>query len=448
MKKIFLSLSLISVLSAVPSDELKLALSQELSEAKTLIDNGEYESAWSVLTRLVRTEPDNANVNMLMFEAALKTKRINQALAVLERLVSLYPNDAKLRKELANFYASMGDKASAQNELNIAAKLDPNIMNEDTQKEIENRLKIASQANSATKITGKISAGIVYNNNVNAGLDNLDVTVGSLDLRLSDESEKKGAFGAYINGKVNIAHRLGEGNWWAMGTVDIYGNRYFKTTPTNKYLASVRGSAGLRGVFTNDLVDINLNLGYNKLHPSQNVKTIGGDISWIHLLNTNWQTIAKVGLEHRGYSKNDERDGNYWYGGGYLRYLWGERNANYAMLGARYLKSANIRGDYYTYKGYEVLLRTNFELISNKLDFTPFVAYREQRYDAPATRLEEVFGEDNRKDRILLSGAFFTYHFTKNLASELGWQYTKNRSTSDFYRYKQHQFNLGMSYSF
>lgn len=188
MKKTIFLLALSSALFAAPSDnlEFQMLLSQELNQAKTLIDNDKYEEAWSVLTRLVRLEPNDANVNMLMFKAAVKTKRINQALAVLERLVSLYPNDAKLRKELANAYASVGDKASAQNELNIAKNLDPNIINEDTQKEIENRLKMADEANSRTKINGKIALGVMYNNNVNAGLDNLDVTVGSLDLRLRD----------------------------------------------------------------------------------------------------------------------------------------------------------------------------------------------------------------------------------------------------------------------
>lgn len=451
MKKTIFLLALSSALFGAPSDnlEFQMLLSQELNQAKTLIDNDKYEEAWSVLTRLVRLEPNDANVNMLMFKAAVKTKRINQALAVLERLVSLYPNDAKLRKELANAYASVGDKASAQNELNIAKNIDPNIINEDTQKEIENRLKMADEASSRTKINGKIALGVMYNNNVNAGLDSLDVTVGSLDLRLSDESKKQGAFGTYTNARINIAHKLSdESNWWAMGAVDLYANRYFKSTPTNKYLASIKGSVGLRGVFPDDLVDINFNLGLNKLHPSQNVGTIGGDLTWIHLLNTSWQTIAKIGLENRNYRKNDERNGNYWYGGGYLRYLWGEQNANYAMFGARYLKSANIKGDYYTYNGYEALLRANFSFIANKLDFTPFIAYREQRYNAPATRLEEVLGQDKRKDEILLTGAFFTWHFTKSLASELGWQYTKNNSTSKFYRYKQHQFNLGLNYSF
>ena len=129
-----------------------------------------------------------------------------------------------------------------------------------------------------------------------------------------------------------------------------------------------------------------------------------------------------------------------------MRWLWGKKNANSIMAGARAI-GAGTREDLYSYDGWEGMVRLNLSPIE-RLDIAPFVGYREQYYHDPATTLSYVMGEDNRFDQTWMTGVFLTWHWTEHLATEVGWQYNKNNSNSEFYQYDQHQINLGMVYTF
>ena len=106
---------------------VRLTINQELNEAKSFFEKGKYDSAWTILSRIIREDPTNIDINLLMLQVANKTGRVNQSLAIMERLVSMHPNDVKLRQELAKGYANVGDRQSAQTELENIKDIDPSL---------------------------------------------------------------------------------------------------------------------------------------------------------------------------------------------------------------------------------------------------------------------------------------------------------------------------------
>ena len=83
-----------------------------------------------------------------------------------------------------------------------------------------------------------------------------------------------------------------------------------------------------------------------------------------------------------------------------------------------------------------------------KLDVQPYLAWRQKFFHGAATRFSDQQHEGRRHDDTFMSGVTLTWHWTEHLASELGWQFTKNWSNSDFYKYDQHVVNTGIVFTF
>ena len=448
---VILSLLLCAPVCAHAADanlpEVRLALDQGVSEARTLLEKGQNESAWTLLSRLIREEPGNVDVNLLWVQAASKTGRANQALAALERLVVMHPKDARLRRELARSYAAMGDRASAQAEMDIVRNMDPALADADADLALDRAASAGSKRWDRFQLAGRLALGLLWDSNVNNGLDDLEVYVGDMQLTMNPGAEKKAALGQYANANLNGGWHLGEDSpWWLVGDVNFYGKNHYIDVPANQYFAWGRAALGLRHVSTQHLFDLRVRQEHALYEPEEYSNATGLDGSWIYAFRPNIQLVTRAGVDVRTYMENDDRDGNYWYAGTYLRYLWGDTQSNSVMLGGRAL-GAGARETQYSYEGWEGMLRLNISPVE-RLDIAPFVAYREQYYHEAATRVSNVMGEDNRHDQTWMTGVFMTWHWTENLATEVGWQYNKNNSNSEFYQYDQHQVNLGMVFSF
>ena len=175
----------------------------------------------------------------------------------------------------------------------------------------------------------------------------------------------------------------------------------------------------------------------------------GPELTFAYALADWLQLVSQGSLERRDYITETGRDGLYWQAGEYLRFLWngaGKEQSYSLLVGGRLLGSGTDRQSY-GYGGWEALARLNLRLTEH-LELTPFGAYRQLLYHEPATRLEKVLGVENRLDRAWQTGLFVTWHWTKNLATDLGWQYLHNDSTSPLYRYEQHMVNMGLTWSF
>lgn len=418
-------------------------LASEFANAKRLYNEAKYNEAWAKLIKLIKKDPTNKSLNILMLQTANKSGRVNQALAILERLVMLEPNNITLRKELAKSYANLGDTLSAEHEVEVLKGIEPSLIDSGFEYDIAKRSKASKKRFDNFTYNARLALGLSYNSNVNTGIDELGVRVGGLDLELNDEAKKRSSFGEYANLNTNLAYKLSP-NWHLVGDINALFNGYNKKVSQNKYYGYARLGSGLRYTGDKAVVDVRLKGENHWQHPKESIGAFGAEASFVYAFNKNYQAISKLSFERRKYSKYDEKNGNFSHAGVYLRYLWA--NDGWVMLGARLIKNKSNE-DYYAYNGYEGILRLSFSPLS-RLDIMPFVSYKEQRYKAAASKLSARLGEDNRIDKAIFGGVITTWHWSQSLATELGYQYIKNRSNSDFYKYSRHQVNLGMVFNF
>ncbi len=446
-KRILAVLLLLPILYAAAPQASAADPPTDLARARALLDAGKNEEAWQLLLRLVREEPADSERNLLFARASYATGRDNQGILAMERVVDLNPDDASLRRELAFAYAKAGDKASAALEMEAVRAQAPQLCDEDAMAKLEKYLGSVDEQKDRFVATGRLAAGIMWDSNVNTGIESLDVSVVDVNMRLDDKARKKASLGEFTNGTLNLGWKLGEDTpWWLAGEISWFGKVYDRHVPNNQRFGWARGAVGLRRSSASSFFQLRAHSDVASYQPWEQLTTMGGDMTWLYALTPNVQVMASAGLDKRYYMTNDGQSGTYWYAGGYARLLWGGEREHSLLAGARAL-GAEADADNYSYDGWEAIGRLTLRF-AGKLDVEPYLAWRQAFFRDAATSLSAQLHEGRRHDDTFMSGVTLTWHWTEHLASEVSWQYTKNWSNSEFYRYDQHIVSTGLVLTF
>lgn len=420
---------------------------QYLERVSSMLDQGRPEDAWGMLRQALRDDPSNVEVNLLLVRAAFATGRDNQALGALERAVALVPDNADLRFALSKAYARSGDAAASEIEFAEAERLRPGIAGEETKRDLEKMSRAERKRYARLQTAGRLGLGMLWDSNASGAPDSRDIEIGSMTVTLDDNARKKSSFGEYATGNINWGWRLGEETpWYLAGDVAFYGKIYNRHLPSNNHFTWATASVGLRYMADRHLFDLRGRVENASYDPDESMTSIGAEASWIYAPIPALQFITRGGLYRRVYMDDDGKNGVYGHGGLYLRWLADEAGRFSLTGGARYL-GMGAEEARWSYDGWDCILRADISLW-DRLSLSPYVGWREQNYHAPATALSEWQGEENRRDHTLMTGISLQYSFAEHMGVELGWQYSRNHSSSQLYRYDQHQLNSGLVFSF
>lgn len=428
------------------AEESSQQAAPELDRARLLLKEGRGEDAWALLARLLRAKPDSIEVNVLLSQAAFATGRDNQALAALERLCDFHPQNASLHLALAKAYALAGDEASSSVEMAEALRLDPKIASTDEREDLEKAAKLSARRFDRFMATGRLAMGVIWDSNATCGVDSLDIEIGDYNFHLHEDAEKKAAFGEYLNGNLSWSYKLAEDSTWHLaGDFAAYGKIYNEDLPANRSFTWGRAAVGLREVSGRHMFDLRGVANNASWEPFESSTGLGGEATWLYQLLPGFDFILRGALESRTYMEYDGKNGLYWNAGLYGRLHFGD-SGNTLLAGIKGIGSQTDE-ERFSYDGFEAMARLDVALL-RKLTVSPFAAWRHSAFHGAATRLSATYGEDNRMDDLLMAGVGLTWSWTEHIATEIGWQYIKNNSTSPLYRYDQHQANMGMVFSF
>ena len=107
------------------TDDARRSYSQQLNEAKTLLDAKRYDEAIKRLSVLSRERPREAQARFLMAVAETDSGRPQDAMATLRALLADFPELPEPRNNLAVLYASQGNYPLARQELELAITAAP-----------------------------------------------------------------------------------------------------------------------------------------------------------------------------------------------------------------------------------------------------------------------------------------------------------------------------------
>lgn len=426
------------------------AMEQAKDQAAAFLRQGNAAEAYRMYSRLLREDPEDDAINLGLARAALAAQRLPQALFSLERLVDRHPADTALRLELVRLYLRAGDQASARAEMEQARLYDSALTAESADQTFAGLLRQAEARNSRWRFAGRVSGGVLYDSNVNSGLFGPYLRLSWLNLRMDDATLRQEAWGEYANAAIYGAWRMGEHSpWWVVGDVGAYAKAYQRKVSSHQSFQWGRVGLGLRRIGISTLVDMRFKAEQALYDPFRTVSLYGPVLTFACTPTPQVQLIASAGLEHRDYTGRNDQDGTYWSVGQSIRWLFGKQGGNgghEVVAGWRWL-GGDADASACDYRGWEASVRLVLRPWT-RLEVSPFALWRQEDYRGTATELERMFRSPARKDRIFQTGTFFTWHWTRHWSQELGYQYVNNMSNSPFYKYDQHVFNTGVTWSF
>ncbi len=419
------------------------AFQQSKAEALSLYDAGKYEDAFTLYMRLLRQEPDDEEINLGVAKSAGKLNNYNHAAVAYERLVRLFPNKAVYRIELARMFVRQGDAESARLVLEELRRYQPNI----SDSEITDAVSALERSESPWMLHGRLSSGLIYDSNANHGPNTRFFTFDMPGIFEIPGIEKQDTYGGYLSGMLDGGYRLGKDSpFWVVADAAGYRRWNFDNSlSSNNMFAFGRAALGGRMIGSNFLVDVRGKAEVldqdNRIGPDQFVKVWGGEGTVIYSVVPSVQLITRGGFEHRSYDSKDGHEGQYWNIGESLRVFFGE-SQHHALLGVRYI-GGNAGHDVYDYKGWEANASATFKAPYD-IDITPFITYRAENYDGPAT----VWERQRRKDEQWRLGLAACWNITSNFFVDASYSFSKNSSSSALYRYNQHMLTFGVGLKF
>ncbi len=441
MKKICSLLFALSFVLAFSSTAIaqsdEAVIKQEKATAAMLLKEGRAEEAYEAYALLLEKKPIDVNINLGYARASLASKRYGHAVMAYERLLANYPNEPMLLNELAYALSMQEDTQRAEMELSKNPKT--------SAQENADLLASWNKEKELTQVSGKISLGVLYDSNVNAGPASRELKLGVWDVTLSEESEQQETIANYIAANINLAHRFDENSpWWVTAKAGFYARYNYAADIGDQHLSSTElasGSVGIRHLTNRSMFEMNLNAQVFDYQFYENVFAVGPEINFVYAVTPKIHLITNLKTDHRAYSDNSLYNGWYSSAGQYARFFLGDAG-HYLTIGGRYLNASTNESNY-SYNGFEASLDLTFILPYN-MSLSSYIVYSGEYYNGVATALEE----DNREDTHLRVGANFMIPLSEAWEIAFGYQYTKNFSNSELFEYDQHLATFTISWKF
>ncbi len=222
----------------------------DLARARQLIGEGNYQGAYELLQPLEAAATADAQFNLLLGEATLRTGRAEEARVLFERALTLQPDSVGAHLGLGRAYLALGDYARAKIEFETVLRFDD--LPPDLQSQAEIYASAAQAYAEGRRLLGSGYAIAGYGNyrtgargggpendaffaarvggSLNYALDDGGALDGSLDYRFRnyDNPDRRNDSDLRWNGA--YSRTVGEGNWaaGARGRVSYRGDGIYR----------------------------------------------------------------------------------------------------------------------------------------------------------------------------------------------------------------------------
>lgn len=292
-----------------------------LRHAQDLIAAGKTKEAYLLLEPLETKHAGEPFYDLLLGIAAVESGQSTRAVFALERVLSLEPNNARARAEIARAYLALGEIDTARQEFKTVREQD---ISPEIARTIDHYLAAADRIDTATRTTikGYVEVTLGYDSNVNAGPDLNSIAIpsfGGLQFTLDKDSRaNRAAFGTLAGG-ATLRHPLTES---LALTTGLSGWKKMNNGKSRFDTASVDANVGLS--WQQERNTYSLTAQYNNfwLDDKDYRRAAGLTAQWQHNLNARNQFSTFVQYSDLDYDKQHIRDADRWvYGAAYAHAL-------------------------------------------------------------------------------------------------------------------------------
>jgi hypothetical protein len=401
------------------------------------------ESPSEAAFQAVLKDPGNLDKNITYAKALIDEGDIEGAIAVLERLVLLYPDRAELHVTLGQLYQRIGSDAAAAQAYEAA--LAAPTATPELKAQAEDLRKRSLDKASASHLSGSLFAGMQYQTNANAGANHKDILGQDALVPRPHEDRPKDDFSGVLGFNLNHTYDFGRQDGMALesrlaGFSQLYAQNteldtlraagqvglgfapfvgdggFFRLQPrgnfevvsTNGEFLEGGGGPGLGARFTfNDT--FSLELGYDAIYR---------DYDHVHGLG---DTEDYTGFEHQGIAT----------------VTWLARPGT-TLIGSIGGRGTGTTKDFLDYKGLQASAGI-YQTYGSPLSFLPYdwlaglaVGYEARWYDAPDPSVDD---DTSRHDSIFQFDAVNTIPLTESWSFIQQVQYLHDDSNLRNYSY-------------
>lgn len=366
-----------------------------------------------------------------------------EAATAFERVVALDPMHHRARLELGRTYYAQGRLDEARKEFEAVLAYNPP---ETVQKNIDIFLDRIERENKRFNLSLRLSAGVLYDDNVNIGPASDLISIrptsfggSTLDtLVVSPDSQPQESWGEFAEGAVYMQYDAGaKGEWLIMSGVDYYETWLDESTDREVLYGDVY--AGPARVRKDNLINMPVRYAHIDQGSDSLVDILG--VAPVYVVALRDELINSLGVtaEQRNYADFDERDSVYAELRDQVTRLFDNKNKSVTAAIGAFGEDAD--SDVNSNVGLLASLAGSVDL-PWKSRLSVKGGYRGSWYDDP-----DPLAPEDREDHEFQGLVQLSKQFTKDWGIGLLYQYTTRDSTFDLYEYDRNFVNLHVDFT-
>ena len=255
------------------SSHAGLAADAAVARAKALLEAGKAQQAYELLETDADANVNDVEYNYLLGIAALDAGKPGLAVFALERALTLNPQHAPARAELARAYLALGESDSARAELEEVKRLNPPPQVARTIGDVLSAIDLYERDRQAVSagpgLTGYLSADVGYDTNINTATNATSIAIpGLLNLVIALPRILTAQPSPFVGlgGGINYQRKIQEN---VTGFVGANASGRYNTREDDFYTYSMGGNGGVRIERGKDSYTVGLNTNQfyvNKFH--------------------------------------------------------------------------------------------------------------------------------------------------------------------------------------
>jgi len=292
---------------------LAQAADEVLAKAKSLLDANNPQAAYNLLVPLQSERAGDPDYDYLLGVSALDLGKNTEAVFALERVLSMRPDSAPARAQIARAYFALKETDTARREFE-------NVKKQEVPKEVRQTIDRYLDAIDRIAETEKFKARFFvefafgWDSNINSAtrIDSVAVPAfNNLIFSLAPGSTEEHDLFFSAGAGTNISNPLGH-NWSLIGGLSAYKRNNFQHDDFDTgYLDSYLGVAKKYERDTWTLVGQgNMFFVDNSAYNSEYRNALGGTLQWAHDFNARNQISAYVQYAYLSYPEQSPRDAN------------------------------------------------------------------------------------------------------------------------------------------
>ncbi len=410
-------------------------------KAKLLLKQKKTAKAYKLLKEKEALFAGDINYDYILAMTAIDSNELSHATFIFERILTVKPNFAGARLDMARAYFMMGNHLRAKTEFEIVLSLNPPSL---AKKTVKKYLKIINHLLTIKKhdFSGFVQISSGYNNNINNSTDNNTIYVPALDLNmlLSATNIKQGDY--FVNPAAYGLYKY-RFNRDISSYFGIYANSRTHLNKDDFNSTGINIRTGFNFKCENGTFGIGLTEGIVTLDNDTNQKNTGVELNW-DIMAGNFD-LYSLFVQYNSIRFPDIFENNVdqiLIGSTWIHVIQNSKQPTLTascFLGN--IVDKNMRAD----GGNTIFgLRAGGEInIINSVRLFSFLGFQINNYDK-----ENIAFMETRMDYLYSGVIGCTWKFSKNLSLTVKGQYSNNKSNILLYEYDISTIFINLRYDF